>query len=77
MSIDNSFAVADPAIVPVEGPVRPTNAVPQRGAAEERRHTPEGGSRLSSARPVPSLAGDDVAHPYGMNNEQLPERLQD
>jgi len=76
MSIDNSFPVSDPAIVPVEGPVRPTSAVPHRGAAEERRHTPEGGSRLSSARPVPPFDNNDAAHPYGQNNEQLPERLQ-
>ena len=51
--------------------------MPQRGAAEERRHTPEGGSRPSSARPVPPFEADAASHPYGLNNEQLPERLQE
>jgi len=77
MSIEKAFAAADPAIVPVEGPVGPTSAMPQRGAAEERRRTPEGGSRPSSARPVPPFEADAASHPYGLNNEQLPERLQE
>jgi hypothetical protein len=83
MSIDKSYEVADPAIVPVEGPagssvegrVRPTSVVPQNGATGERRDTPAGRSRPSPDRPA--ILGDEGTGPYGPNNEQLPERLQE
>ncbi len=82
MSIDNSYTEADPAIVPVEGPattsvegpVRPASVVPQNGATGSRREMPAGRSRTSPARPV--LLSDPDG-PYGSNNEQLPERLQE
>lgn len=85
MSVDKTYQVADPAIVPVEGAirgpigghVRPTGAVPQTGAAEKRRDTPAGGSRTSSARPDLPPETEDVASPYGPNNEHLSERLQE
>ena len=84
MSIDKSYAAADPGIVPVEGPavgsiegrVRPTSGVPSDGAAGKRRETPAGPSRISPARPVP-LSTSETASEYGPNNEQLPERLQE
>ncbi|HUJ33252.1 MAG TPA: hypothetical protein VLY23_18365 [Candidatus Acidoferrum sp.] len=77
MSIDKNYAVADPAIVPVEGPVRPTSVVPPPGgAAGSRRDTPAGDSRTSPARPNPPVEREDQSL-YGANNEQLPERLQD
>ena len=84
MSIDKTYRDADPAIVPVEGPagssvegrVRATSVVPQNGAAGKRRDMPEGSSRTSPARPA-SLADAGLNSPYGPNNEQLPERLQE
>jgi hypothetical protein len=84
MSIDKRYAAADPAIVPVEGPaeasiggqVRPTSAVPQNGAAGERREKPAGRSRISPARPA-ILSETESSSAYGANNEQLPERLQE
>lgn len=84
MSIDKNYAAADPAIVPVEGPaassldgpVRPTSAVPSDGAAGKRRELPAGRSRVSPARPVP-LTAAEMSGEYGPNNERLPERLQE
>lgn len=84
MSIDKSYKEADPAIVPVEGPVesrvegrvRPTSVAPQNGATGKRRDMPAGSSRTSPARPA-SLAKAEISSPYGPNNEQLPERLQE
>jgi hypothetical protein len=84
MSIDKSYAAADPAIVPVEGPaeasiggqVRPTSAVPQNGAAGGRREKPAGRSRISPARPA-LRSETESSSAYGANNEQLPERLQE
>ncbi|HKS66896.1 MAG TPA: hypothetical protein VJR26_06630 [Candidatus Acidoferrales bacterium] len=83
MSVNKSYASADPAIVPVEGPaagsteghVRPTSVAPQNGATGERREMPAGHSRTSPVRPT-LLAVDD-ARRFGPNNEQLPERLQE
>ncbi|HTU34263.1 MAG TPA: hypothetical protein VMF66_10715 [Candidatus Acidoferrum sp.] len=84
MSIDKSYTEADPAIVPVEGPaassiegrVRPTSVVPQNGATGKRRDASADPSRLSPDRPVfPSDV--EVTGPYGPNNEELPERLQE
>jgi hypothetical protein len=77
MPIEKSYVTADPAIVPVEGPVQSTNVVlPQPGAraGDRRRDTPAGGSRILPARPVPLSGPEDS---YGPNNEQLPERLQE
>ncbi len=84
MSIDKSYAAADPAIVPVEGAaessvegrVRPTSVALEDGARGSRRETPAGRSRTSPARPVP-LSAEESAGEYGPNNEQLPERLQE
>lgn len=80
MPIEKSYVTADPAIVPVEGPVQSTNVVlPQTGAGagDRRRDTPAGGSRILPARPVPLSGPDQDTGPYGPNNEQLPERLQE
>lgn len=84
MSIDKTYREADPAIVPVEGPatssiegpVRSTSVVPQNGAATKRRDTSADDSRLSAARPA-LLSDGEFTGPYGPNNEQLPERLQE
>lgn len=64
MSTEKKFPKADPAIVPVEGPVQ-GEASPSRQAWHVQSHEAEsGGTR-----------GDASA--YGTNNEQLPERLQE
>lgn len=84
MSIDKRYKEADPAIVPVEGPatssiegpVRPTSVAPQNGATGKRRDTSADDSRLSSARPA-LFSDGEFTDPYGPNNEQLPERLQE
>ncbi|MGH9736011.1 MAG: hypothetical protein ACRD8A_15645 [Candidatus Acidiferrales bacterium] len=84
MSIDNSYREADPAIVPVEGPaissiegqMRPTSVVPQNGATGKRRDASADPSRPSPARPA-FLSDGEFTGPYGPNNEQLPERLQE
>jgi hypothetical protein len=77
MPIDDSYVTADPAIVPVEGPAK-SESVAQPGAgAGSRRGAPAGGSRISPARPAVLGTGEQSANPYGPNNEQLPERLQE
>lgn len=87
MSIDKSYAEADPAIVPVEGPVEgpagssverrvpSTSVVPKNGATGKRRDQPAGSSRTSPDRPALLPGAEGGA--YGPNNEQLPERLQE
>jgi hypothetical protein len=61
MPTQTKFPKADPAIVPVEGPVAPASlASPAR--AENRRQ--DAGATTAAA-------------PYGLNNEHLPERLQE
>ena len=76
MPIDNSYLTADPAIVPVEGPAKSASVGQDGGGAGNRRGAPAGGSRTSPARPAVSAA-NDAANPFGPNNEQLPERLQE
>jgi len=62
MAKDTKFKKADPAIVPVEGPV-------ERDAGEPRSAAAATGSRAGGG------AGSLSA--YGLTNEQLPERLQE
>ena len=58
MPTQKSFSAADPAIVPVEGPVlSEVNAAP----GKERKRGSHGATE---------------SHPYGPNNEQLPEKLE-
>jgi hypothetical protein len=78
MPIEKNYVTADAAIVPVEGPAQSTSVAPQTGVrAGERRDTPAGGSRISPARPALLPEPGEAASPYGPNNEQLPERLQE
>jgi hypothetical protein len=63
MAKDTKFAKADPAIVPVEGPV-------EQDAGEPRSATAAAGT-LRDGGAAGSLSA------YGLNNEQLPERLQE
>ncbi len=78
MPIEKSYVTADPSVVPVEGSAQPTTVVPRAGVrAGSRRDTPAGGSRISSAHPAPLSELGAAESPYGPNNEQLPERLQE
>jgi len=77
MPIDNTYVTADPAIVPVEGPAKSTDVAGLGGEAGKRRGAPAGGSRIPPARPAVLVTAGDNANPYGPNNEQLPERLQE
>jgi hypothetical protein len=78
MPIEKSYVTADPSIVPVEGSPQPTTVVPQAGVrAGSRRDTPAGGSRISPAHPALLAELGAAESPYGPNNEQLPERLQE
>jgi hypothetical protein len=63
MAKDTKFAKADPAIVPVEGPV-------EQDAGEPRSATAAAGT-LRDGGAAGSLSA------YGLNNEQLPERSQE
>jgi len=63
MAKDTKFAKADPAIVPVEGPV-------EQDAGEPRSATAAAGT-LRDGGAAGSLSA------YGLNNEQLPESLQE
>jgi hypothetical protein len=63
MAKDTKFAKADPAIVPVEGPV-------EQDAGEPRSATAAAGT-LRDGGAAGSLSA------YGLNNEQLPEWLQE
>ncbi|MGD0403423.1 MAG: hypothetical protein ABSB66_09505 [Candidatus Acidiferrales bacterium] len=68
MSTQKQIPIADPAIVPVEGPTRAANA--GTGFA----------SAANSSRGLTESAGISVAsaaNPFGANNEQLPDRLQE
>ncbi|HTS10593.1 MAG TPA: hypothetical protein VMH00_00615 [Candidatus Limnocylindrales bacterium] len=77
MSTDKNYAAANPAVVPVEGPERLGSEVQSTGgAAGDRRISPAGDSRVSPARPNPSLDSTTDSQ-NGLNNEQLPERLQE
>jgi len=78
MPIEKSYVTADPSIVPVEGSAQATTVVPQAGVrAGSRRDTPAGGSRISPAHPAPLAELGAAESPFGPNNEQLPERLQE
>jgi hypothetical protein len=68
MSIQKQIVQADPAIVPVEGPTQAASA--GNGFA----------SATSASRELTERAGISVtpaANPFGANNEQLPDRLQE
>jgi hypothetical protein len=62
MSTQTRIPKADPTIVPVEGPARSDES------------TPYGAPHVSSSG---TRDAGDAANPYGANNEQLPERLQE
>src|ERR1700734_2948654 len=68
MSTQKQIPMADPAIVPVEGPMQ----IPNRGTGFA--------SAAHSSRELNERAGTPVAttaNPFGANNEQLPEKLQE
>ncbi len=68
MSTQKQIPMADPAIVPVEGPTQPGRA--GSGFASAANASREATDRAStSATPSPN--------PFGVNNEQLPDRLQE
>jgi hypothetical protein len=90
MANETKFPKADPAIVPVEGPV--AGQVRQNGG-KSRVARGAGGDKGEETSLVASLAGDnnekqksrrdagargsEAPSAYGVNNEQLPERLQE
>jgi hypothetical protein len=61
MTIETQFPKADPSIVPVEGPVA----------------SPAAHSANASAPVAADSPSSRASLPYGVNNEQLPERLQE
>ena len=68
MSTQKQIVQADPAIVPVEGPTQAASA--GTGFA----------SAANSSREMAERAGipfTPAANPFGANNEQLPEKLQE
>jgi len=76
MSTETRIPNANPAIVPVEGPVA-ASAVKRDSSADEdqnRRLQDDGAGRGTSSD---SARVETSANPYGPNNEQLPERLQE
>ncbi|MGC2333087.1 MAG: hypothetical protein WA581_16655 [Candidatus Acidiferrales bacterium] len=67
MSTQTRMANANPAIVPVEGPVDSTRtSVGGAGTADTATDRFAGGTAVQTG-----------ANPYGTNNEQLPERMQE
>jgi hypothetical protein len=76
MPIEKRITKADPAIVPVEGPAQgranrtvvARRAVSDADAGRDAAHSPVTPAEIS---------GDAAESPYGANNEQLPERLQE
>jgi hypothetical protein len=65
MSTQTRIESANPAIVPVEGPVPPASSPANFGGAD--------GNRTSRQ----DAGATATADPYGANNEQLPERIQE
>jgi hypothetical protein len=82
MPTQKPFSAADPAIVPVEGPVNAEGRVRVAGAgsrnlssgndSESRKRTEEASRESSKLNSTFDLA----SNPFGPNNEQLPERLE-
>jgi hypothetical protein len=68
MSTQKQIPMADPAIVPVEGPT-------QAGRAGSGFASATNASREMTDRASTSVAS--AANPFGVNNEQLPDRLQE
>jgi len=86
MSKTTASSKADASIVPVEGPAQPAGAGPAPGAPEGTRHglpvgkNPTAQHRARHAAPLRThnlRANPDDGNPFGPNNEQLPERLQE
>jgi hypothetical protein len=87
MSTQKQFPKADPAIVPVEGPAQSSVAgmqkqIPRRPEGGLARDDSGAGRRASSTDvtrgdSTAASANGSVANPYGANNEQLPDRLQE
>jgi hypothetical protein len=71
MSTQTRIANANPAIVPVEGPV-PANT-PKRGPSTDEDQL----RRLQDDGVGGGAAAETGTNPYGANNEQLPERMQE
>ncbi|MGA7031186.1 MAG: hypothetical protein WBY24_21280, partial [Candidatus Acidiferrales bacterium] len=78
MPTQKSFSAADPAIVPVEGPVGSNGgavaALPNREAGV--RSNKRGGDPGRKAQLSVDSEATGAAGAYGPNNEQLPERLE-
>jgi hypothetical protein len=65
MPIEPQFPKADPSIVAVEGPANVANAIAPRAPDDAQASSGYGAANLPAA------------NPFGANNEQLPERLQE
>jgi hypothetical protein len=82
MAPNSKTQLADPSIVPVEGPANPpagTAAVGASAAADRARTNatpPSAAGALLAAHPS-AQAGLTAQPPYGPNNENLPDRLQE
>jgi hypothetical protein len=93
MAIEKSVPKPDPAIVAVEGPANNSGGNAPGAAAGARRkasvvnpsarHAPAGGSSMRDTTGTITAPANDAEgaagaeSPYGPNNEQLPERLQE
>ncbi len=85
MANDTKFAKADPAVVPVEGPAAaqagPASGkrgrLPGSGAGREGLRSARDANEKQKRADATGPAASGARSPYGMNNEQLPERLQE
>ena len=81
MSTRTKVTAADPSIVPVEGPIQGW-AGAQKQIPRTAPRAPENREKSNSARDSArddneGRSGAATASPYGVNNEHLPERLQE
>lgn len=81
MSTQTRIANANPAIVPVEGPV-PSSAVKRDPSADQEQKRRLQDDDIDGGMPGGETVGGGLqveagANAYGANNEQLPERLQE
>src|ERR1700722_11195448 len=79
MSTPTRFPKADPSIVPVEGPAISTTAPNGHGfvAASAAADARPAGSPYTGTGRNPDARTRGAQAPYGSNNEQLPERMQE
>jgi len=79
MSTPTRFPKADPSIVPVEGPAISTTAPNGHGfvAASAAADARPAASPYTGIGRNPDAAPNTSASPFGPNNEQLPDRLQE